>query len=149
MLMGFVHVGHNVTVGNRCVLANNSGLAGHVVIEDKVIISVGTGIHQFCRVGTLSLTGPYMKITRDIPPYSLVEKSAVMGLNIVGLKRNGVDLAVRKSLKAATKCLFFSDKLRAEAVAEVEETYGAVPQVRYLLDFLASSKRGILAGFRK
>lgn len=149
MIMGFAHIGHNVTIGNRCVISNNDVLGGHVVIEDKAIISTGTGIHQFCRIGTMSLTGPYMKITRDIPPYSLIEHTSVMGLNVVGLKRNGVDAPARKALKSAIKTLLFSSKLRAEALAEVEATHGDVPEVKHLLDFFTTSKRGVLNGYRR
>jgi UDP-N-acetylglucosamine acyltransferase len=149
MIMGFAHVGHNVQIGNRCVISNNNIIAGHVVVEDKAIISAGTGVHQFCRVGTMSLTGPYMKIAQDVPPYCLIEKNAVMGLNVIGLKRNGIEKDARKALKGAVKELLFSSKLRSEAIADVETAYGSIPEVMHLLNFFKTTKRGTLNGVRK
>ncbi len=149
MIMGFAHIGHNVTIGDNCVISNNVGLAGHVTLEDKVIISANSGVHQFCRVGTMSLIGPYMKIVKDVPPYSLVERGGVMGLNVIGIKRTGVDATARKALKNAVKTLLFSSKLRADALAEVEDESGTIPEVKHLLEFFKSTTRGILSGVRK
>lgn len=148
MLMAFVHVGHNVKMGNNCTLGNHTVLAGHVTVEGLANLSGYIGVHQFSNVGTLSMTGPYSKVTHDVPPYCLVIDGAVFGLNFVGLKRTGISSETRKALRKAVEALFFSKLLRKEALAKVEAASGEIPEVAHLIEFIRSSKRGLLQGHR-
>lgn len=148
MLMAFVHVGHNVTMGNHCTLANHVGLAGHVTLEDHANMSVYIGVHQFATVGTLSMTGPYSRVTHDVPPYCLVIDGAVYSLNVVGLKRAGLSSGTRRTLRRAVHDIFFSDLLRKDALEKVAEESGDIPEVAHLLSFIRNSRRGLLHGHR-
>jgi len=148
MLMAFVHVGHNVKMGNNCTLGNHAVLAGHVTVEDLANLSGYIGVHQFSNVGTLSMTGPYSKVTHDVPPYCLVIDGTVFGLNFVGLKRAGISSETRKALRKAVETIFFSKLLRKEALAKVEAESGEIPEVAHLIEFIRNSKRGLLPGRR-
>ncbi len=146
MLMAFVHVGHNVTMGNNCTLANHTVLSGHVTVEDRANFSGYAGVHQFCNVGTLSMTGPYSKVTQDVPPYCLIIEGAVFGLNYVGLKRAGISSEAIRSLRKAIQDIFFSKLLRKYALVKIEAESGKIPEVAHLLEFIGKSKRGQLPG---
>ena len=90
--MAMSHIAHDAVVGNEIIVANGTLLAGHVHIEDKVVLSGNVGIHQHCRIGTLAMIGGLSKIVQDIPPYMLVDGSSkVCGINVVGLRRAGFD----------------------------------------------------------
>jgi UDP-N-acetylglucosamine acyltransferase len=148
MLMAFVHVGHNVKMGDNCTLANHAGLAGHVMLEDRVNLSVYIGVHQFSNVGTLSMTGPYSKVTHDVPPYCLIIDGTVYGLNFVGLKRAGISSETIKALRKAVQTIFFSEMLRTDALIQAEAESGKIPEVEHLIEFIKKSKRGLLPGHR-
>lgn len=148
MLMAFVHVGHNVKMGNNCTLANHVGLAGHVTLEECANLSVYIGVHQFSNIGTLSMTGPYSKVTHDVPPYCLVTDGTLFSLNYVGLKRAGISSETIKALREAVQTIFFSKLLRIDGLAKVETELGEIPEVAHLLEFIRKSKRGLLPGHR-
>ncbi len=149
MLMAFVHVAHNASIGHNVTLANHTIISGHVTVEDRATLSGYIGVHQFCRIGTLTMVGGYFKPTQDIPPYALVDHGTVYGINSVGLKRAGVSLEARKALKQAYKLFFFSGKLRNDALSEIELEYGTVPEVAHFIEFARASKRGILPANKK
>lgn len=146
MLMAFAHVGHNVTIGNNCTLANHVVLSGHVTVEDRANMSGYVGVHQFSNVGTLSMTGPYSRVTHDVPPYCLIIDGAVYGLNFVGLKRAGISSETIKALRKAAQTIFFSETLRKDALRQVEAESGGVPEIAHLIEFIRKSKRGLLPG---
>ncbi|MFV2034836.1 MAG: acyl-ACP--UDP-N-acetylglucosamine O-acyltransferase [Halocynthiibacter sp.] len=107
LFMTGAHVGHDVTVGNNVVMANQAALAGHCVIEDDVIIGGLSGVHQFVRVGKGAIIGAVTMVTNDVIPYGLVQgpRGALDGLNLVGLKRGGVDRSDITALRAAYQML--------------------------------------------
>ncbi|MBN2569570.1 MAG: acyl-ACP--UDP-N-acetylglucosamine O-acyltransferase [Deltaproteobacteria bacterium] len=148
MLMAFVHVGHNVTMGNNCTLGNHTVLSGHVTVEDRANLSGYVGVHQFSNVGTLSMTGPYSRVTHDVPPYCLIIDGAVFSVNLVGLRRGGITSETIKTIREAVQTIFFSKMLRKEALAKVESESGDIPEVAHLIKFIRKSKRGLLQGHR-
>ncbi len=147
-LLAYSHVAHDVVLGNHCILSNCAQLAGHVVLEDYVILSGLSGVHQFCRVGAHVMVGGCTKVVQDVPPYTIVDgtPAQLRGLNLVGLQRRGFSKGDIFALKTAYKTLFLKKEsilstqieiLRASDAAENEK-------VRKILDFLQSSERGFV-----
>ncbi len=146
LIMAYSHIAHNCLVGNNCILANAATLAGHVQIDDGAVIGGLVAIHQFCRVGALSIIGGCSKVVQDIPPYSMCDghPAQIRGLNIVGLKRKGFAVEVIISLKKAFKILFFSSLSFSSAFKILEdEGLLKVGEVKILVDFIKSSSRGV------
>lgn len=104
MLQAYVHIAHNCNVGSHVVMSGYSGLAGHVTIEDRAVIGGMTGIHQFVKVGKGSMVGGMSKIVQDVCPFCIVDGNPAhaVGLNVIGLSRNGVAPEVRRDLKRHT-----------------------------------------------
>lgn len=146
LFMTGAHVGHDVQVGNRVVVANQSAFAGHCVIGDDVIIGGLSGVHQFVRIGKGAIIGAVTMVTNDVIPYGLVQgpRGVLDGLNLVGLKRSGVARADITALRAAYQALTqgegaFQDRARRLA-SETSSDY-----VREVVDFvLAASDRSYL-----
>ncbi|MBU1006238.1 MAG: acyl-ACP--UDP-N-acetylglucosamine O-acyltransferase [Candidatus Omnitrophica bacterium] len=148
LLMAYSHVAHDCKIGNGCVIANSGTLAGHVTIEDKVVIGGLTAIHQFARVGKLAMIGGCSKVVQDIPPFSTCDghPSKVYGLNIIGLKRSGMSKDTLFALKQAFKILFYSRLIFKNAFEKVKEEIRDVEEVEYLLTFVKNSERGVCKG---
>lgn len=139
------HVGHNSVVGNDVIIVNGAMLAGHVIVEDKAFISGSCLVHQFTRVGTLSMMQGGAAISKDLPPFCVALRwNEMCGLNIVGLRRAGLTPQERLELKQAYKDLFRSGKTIAAALAEAQKTFSG-KATKVLMDFVASCKRGIPA----
>ncbi len=145
LLMACAHVAHDCHIGNDCVMANYVGLSGHVTIEDRAVIGGLTGIHQFTRVGYLSVIGGCSKVNQDVPPYSMVDgnPATLRGLNIVGLKRAGMASATQLELRRVFKVLFNSGLNRSNAIVQVKEQYNGLAEINRVLEFIQASTRGI------
>lgn len=133
------HVGHDCKVGNKVVLANHASLAGHVEVGDGAIIGGLAGVHQFVRIGEGAIIGALSMVVADVIPFGSVagERPKLAGLNLIGLKRRGLDRATISAIRAAYKALFAEDgtlRTRAEALAERAES----PLVQKILDFVLS-----------
>uniref|UniRef100_A0A831UGK0 Acyl-ACP--UDP-N-acetylglucosamine O-acyltransferase n=1 Tax=Geobacter metallireducens TaxID=28232 RepID=A0A831UGK0_GEOME len=141
------HVGHNCVLGNNIILVNGVLLAGHVEVEDRAIISGNCVVHQFCRIGRFAMMRGLSRSARDVPPFCIMDDThTVRALNIVGLRRNGFDQARIRAIKNAFKLLFLSGLNMQNALAEAERTLKITDDVRYLLDFIKSAKRGVCFG---
>lgn len=146
-LMATSHVGHNCRLGDHIVIANGALLAGHVVVGDSAFISGNCVVHQFVRVGELSLMRGLSGASRDVPPYSIVDwQHTVRGVNSVGLKRAGFDERKIRALKDAFRVLFRKGRNLSLAIRELEIKENLTPQVLALLEFVKSSKRGVCFG---
>ncbi|MEM9715895.1 MAG: acyl-ACP--UDP-N-acetylglucosamine O-acyltransferase [Pseudomonadota bacterium] len=144
-MMG-VHVGHDCTVGNHVILANNASLGGHSVIEDHVVIGALAGVHQFTRVGRGAMIGGLAAVVSDVIPYGTVigERAHLGGLNLVGLKRSGIDRELIDGLRHAYKSMFLSDKAVTEAIEDVRDAAADNHLIAEILDFIdAAGKRRI------
>ncbi len=146
LFMAGCHVAHDVHIGNRVIVVNSSAVAGHCVIEDDVIIGGLSGIHQWVRIGRGAIIGAVSMVTNDVLPYGLVQgpRGELDGLNLVGLKRRGVDRGDITALRAALQMLRQGDgafKDRAERLGdETESKY-----VKEIVDFImGESDRGFL-----
>ena len=145
LFMAYSHIAHDCKVGNNCVIANNGTLAGYVTIEDKAIIGGLVAIHQFVRVGTLSIIGGCSKVVQDIPPYSTCDghPARVYGLNLVGLRRNGISKETIEELNRVFKLLFNSGLTKTHALERIKKEIIPSQEISYLVDFVKNSQRGL------
>lgn len=146
LIMAYCHVAHNCVVGNRVIMSNNATLAGHVIVEDCAIIGGMTPIHQFVRIGRYAMVGGMSRVTHDIPPFTIGAGIPYKfgGLNIVGLKRHGFTLEVRRELSKAFKILYRSQLHIADALKRIEEEVMPLPEIQYFIQFCRSTKRGLM-----
>jgi UDP-N-acetylglucosamine acyltransferase len=145
LLMANSHVAHDVQLGDGCILANSTALAGHVVVEDRVIFGGLSAVHQFTRIGRLAFVSGGAMVTQDVPPYVTVQgdRAEVVGLNTVGLTRAHFDEHAVTRVKGAYKLIFRSKMGLREAVAHVKAEYGGHPEIDHFVAFLEGSERGI------
>ncbi len=145
LFMAYSHVAHDCVVGSGCVLANAATLAGHVEVGDHVIIGGLVAVHQFTRLGKHAFLAGGAMVVMDVPPYCTAQgdRAELAGLNTVGLSRHGFSDEQVARVKDAYKLLFRSKLGLNEALARVKAEHGAHPEIAHLLEFIASSKRGI------
>jgi UDP-N-acetylglucosamine acyltransferase len=146
LLLAYVHIAHNCIVGNGVTMSNLTQLAGHVVVEDHATFGGVSGTHQFVRVGRFSFVGGMTKLTRDVPPFFLVEgnPARVYGLNSVGLRRAGFAADELSELKECYKIMYHSERNTSQALAALKEVV-KTEAGRHLVAFVeAESARGIL-----
>ena len=138
------HIAHNCRIGNRTVIASCALVAGYVDVEDQAFISGGVVIHQYSRIGRLTMIGGNTRVNSDLPPYFLYTdfNVAAHGLNLVGLKRAGFSEADIQALKTAYRLLYRSG-LKLDAALRRIETEVPTEHTRHLVAFIRSSKRGI------
>ncbi len=146
LLMEGMHVAHDAVVGNGCIIGNTTKIAGEVVIDDFAIISACVLIHQFCHVGSYVMVGGGTRTSQDIPPYCMAarEPVAYCGLNLVGLRRRGFSRELIENIHNTYRLLYQRGKLREECLQEIRETVPMSLEIEYILDFVTSSKRGII-----
>jgi UDP-N-acetylglucosamine acyltransferase len=145
LIMAYCHVAHDCDVGNDVVMANAATLAGHVVVEDFAIIGGLTGVHQFVRVGRMSITGGCSKIGQDVPPYTMADGNPLQihGLNVVGLRRRGIPSEEQNRLKEMFRILYRMDLATNQAVERILETHPFEGVVAEMVSFIRCSDRGI------
>ncbi|MDL2264031.1 acyl-ACP--UDP-N-acetylglucosamine O-acyltransferase [Synergistaceae bacterium OttesenSCG-928-I11] len=145
MIMEGCHLGHNVRIGEHCTVANKVGFSGHVEAGDYVVVGGLTGFHQFVKIGSYAMVGGLAKVTKDIPPYSMVDghPARVYGLNVIGLRRRGFSQEQRTKIKNIYRLLYDRHMRRTEAVAAVESRYGGDEHGAVIVAFLKSLKRGL------
>jgi UDP-N-acetylglucosamine acyltransferase len=147
LLMAYVHVAHDVQVGNHVVLANAVTLGGHVLVGDWATIGASTGVHQFCRVGRHAIIGGYSVVTQDVLPFSntVSEREInVYGANKIGLERRGFERDTIEKLQTALRLLTRAGLNTSQAVERIHAEIPACPEVEELLEFIAASKRGVV-----
>ena len=146
LIMTGAHVGHDARIGNRVILVNNVAIAGHVVLGDDVIVGGLSGVHQFVRIGQGAIIGAVTMVTNDVIPYGLVQapRGELDGLNLVGLKRRGVDRAGITQLRAAYQMLAQGEGTFHERAARLSDDFDSA-LVREIAEFiLAASDRSFL-----
>ncbi|MFI5238854.1 MAG: acyl-ACP--UDP-N-acetylglucosamine O-acyltransferase [Gemmatimonadales bacterium] len=144
-IMSYVHLAHDCHVGEGVVLANMVQLAGHVTVEDRVILSGVTAVHQFTRVGRNAIVGGCTRVSKDVPPFvkAVGNPMKLYGLNSIGLRRNGFSPETILQLKRAYRLLFRSELNLAQAVERVNAEVEQIPEVVQLVQFVESSERGV------
>ncbi len=151
-LMAYSHVGHDSIIKSDCIITSFSALAGHTVVDDKVVFGGFSGTHQFVRVGKLAMIGAGSFPTKDVPPFVLITgvDARIAGLNIVGLRRAGIPSHEIEKLKKALK-IYLDISLKIEEVEqEIKKIDSNSDLIKYFCDFIRTpSKRGLIRKSKK
>jgi UDP-N-acetylglucosamine acyltransferase len=143
LLMVGAHLGHNVRVGSHVILANNVLIGGYAEIQDRVFIGGGSAVHQFTRLGTVSLVQGVSAVSKDIPPYSIaVGKNSVTAINVIGLRRAGFNAGLRNEIKSAFELFYRSGLNSKQSLEEAAKRVWATETMTFW-NFVATSKRGV------
>jgi UDP-N-acetylglucosamine acyltransferase len=140
LIMTGAHVGHDAQIGNRVILVNQVAIAGHCVLGDDVIVGGLSGVHQFVRIGQGAIIGAVTMVTNDVIPYGLVQapRGELDGLNLVGLKRRGVERGEITALRAAYQMLAQGEGTFLDRARRLGEETDSV-HVREVTDFILSA----------
>ena len=147
LLMAYVHVAHDVHVGNYVTLANGVTFAGHVTIDDYANIGAHSGVHQFCRVGRHSIIGGYSVVVQDVLPFSNTvseREIRVFGANRIGMERAGFSSETIEGLQTALRLLTRAGLNTSQALERIQAEVPDTPELRELIDFIRSSERGVI-----
>jgi UDP-N-acetylglucosamine acyltransferase len=146
MLLVGCHIGHDATVGDQVIFTNGAMAAGHTLIEDNVILGAMVGVHQFGRVGRYAMIGAGAMLSKDAPPFALVQgdRARLISLNLVGLRRAGFSTEQVTNLKKAYRHLFWRSDPMEERLASISGIVDQDEFVRCLVEFVEQSKRGLV-----
>ena len=144
-ILAYCHVAHNVTLGNFVVMSNVATLAGHVCVEDYAVVGGLAAIHQFCRIGRMSMIGGCSKVVQDVAPFMIVDgnPAETRAVNKVGLERQGASDALQAAMRQACKILFREGLAMSNAVARIESDLPSLPEIQHLVRFVRGSTRGV------
>lgn len=149
LFLAYGHIAHDCIVGNRVVASNAVGLAGHVIVEDDVVLGANSGVHQFCRIGSYAMISAYAKVVQDIVPFCIADgqPGLIRSINKVGLERKGFTAEQLDRVKQLYRLLFRDGLNRTQALEKlaVHEHAGSA-EFRRILEFAAKSERGIAPG---
>lgn len=145
LLMESMHVAHDCVLGNGIIVGNSTKFAGEVTVDDNAIISASVLCHQFCHIGGYVMIQGGSRFSQDIPPYIIAGKEPIRfaGLNLVGLRRRGFSNELIDHIHQAYR-LLYSKGILAEGIKEIEANLTITPEIQYIIDFVKSSKRGII-----
>jgi UDP-N-acetylglucosamine acyltransferase len=151
LLMAYVHVAHDCIVGDNCILANNVNLAGHIEIEDWVVVGGMTAVHQFVKLGKHAFISGGSLIRKDVPPYvkAAREPLSYVGINSVGLRRRGFTTEQINNIQDIYRYLFVRSNNTSKALAAIERDLVATPERDEIIDFCRNSVRGIIKGYSR
>ena len=144
-IMAYCHIAHNCLLGNNIIMVNQASLTGHCVVEDRAFLSGMTGFHQFSRIGTLAMVSALSAFNKDIPPYVICggRPGVAQGLNVVGMRRAGINLETRTEIKRAYKILYRSGLNITNALEQIKKECHSA-EVKHFVEFIENSKRGII-----
>ena len=145
LLMENMHVAHDCILGSNLIIGNSTKFAGEVVVDDNAIISATVLAHQFCRVGSYVMIQGGSRFSQDIPPYIIAGREPIRyaGINVVGLRRRGFSNEMIELIHEAYR-IIYSEGTREENIQKLRSTLKITPEIEYLIDFVQSSKRGIV-----
>ena len=146
LLMEGVHVAHDAIVGSNCIIGNSTKMAGEIIIDDNAIVSAAVLMHQFCRVGSYVMLQGGSRFSKDIPPYIIAGRDpiAYCGINIVGLRRHGFSNELIDNVHNAYRIIYQSGLNVSDALEKVKNEIPSSPEIEYIIEFVQSSKRGII-----
>ena len=139
------HVAHDAQVGSDCVFANSAAVAGHSQVGDGAMLSGLCALHQSGRIGRLALVGGGAMCAQDVPPFTIAQgdRAKLFGLNVMGLRRAGIQSETITHLKSAWRLLFTSGLSMRVAMNRTLEQFGTTDEVRELIEFVNASQRGV------
>ena len=140
------HIAHDCTIGNCCIIANNGTLAGHVTLDDFVIVGGMSAIHQFVVIGSHVMLGGGSMVSQDVPPYIMAQGNHAQpfGVNLEGLKRRGFEKTTMHAIRNVYKLIYRSGKTIEEVLPEIEQYAETEAAVSLFLNFFKRSTRGII-----
>lgn len=147
LLMANSHIAHDCIIGDHNIFANSVAVAGHVHIDNYVIMSGMCGVHQFCKIGSHAMISTASILLKDVPPYVMITGGAsptVCGLNVEGLKRRGISAEAIQWLRRAYKVIYRQGLRLEEAIIVLRDMEAECPEIKLFSDFLARSERGIV-----
>ncbi|MBN2371657.1 MAG: acyl-ACP--UDP-N-acetylglucosamine O-acyltransferase [Vicinamibacteria bacterium] len=146
LFMAYAHVAHDCRVGDNTIFGNGATLAGHVEVQDWANIGAYSGVHQFCRVGVHAFLGGFTVATKDVLPYSKTvgNRARIYGVNTVGLVRRGFSREAVAQVRTVFRVLMLSKLNTADAIRRIDENGPRTPEARVVVDFIRSSKRGVV-----
>lgn len=146
LLMAQAHVAHDCRLGNEIIMANAATLAGHVEIADRASVGAYSGVHQFCRIGLEAFVGGYSVVVKDAMPFAIIQgnHAKCYGMNRLGMKRRGYSKGTTEKLNHAFHLLLSSKLNTSQAVERIREEISECREVNILVDFIETSKRGVV-----
>ena len=149
-IMAYCHIAHNCELGNKIIMVNQASLTGYCVVEDQAFLSGMTGFHQFMRIGRLAMVSALSACNQDIPPFVTCggRPAMAIGINLVGLRRAGIEESVRREIKQAYKYLYRSELGLSNALEKIKSEFSS-PEVKHFVEFIESSKRGIIGSSKE
>ena len=150
LLMAYVHIAHDCIIGDNCILANSVQVAGHVVMGDYAIIGGTSGVHQFVHIGKHCIVAGGSTVLQDVPPYSKAGRSPLSyhGLNLIGLRRRGFPAEKIDRIKNMYSKLYSEGLNLTMAINDIEEGFPASEERDTIIEFVRSSERGLIRGYR-
>ena len=145
LLMENMHIAHDCIIGNNCIIGNSTEFAGEVVVDDCAIISAEVLFHQFCHIGGYVMVQGGSRSSQDIPPYVICGKEPIKfaGLNLVGLRRRGYSNEQIETIREAYRLLYSKGVLK-DGIEEIKANLPITPEVKYIIEFVETSQRGII-----
>jgi len=146
LIMSYVHVAHDCTIGKHCILVSYVGIAGETDVDDWAILGGGVKAHQFTRIGCHAMVGGTCGVNKDVPPFALCarEPLAFAGVNIVGLRRRGFSSDVIRNIKDIYDTIYYQGFNITDGCAKVEAGFPDSEEKEIILKFIRGSKRGIV-----
>ncbi len=146
LLMETVHIAHDAIIGNNCIIGNGTKVAGEVTIDDNSIVSAGVLMHQFCHIGGYGMLQGGARFSNDIPPYIIAGRDPIRysGINTIGLRRRGFSNEAINTIHDAYRIIYQQGLNRKEALEKIEAELPMTDEIRYIVDFIRNSKRGII-----
>ncbi len=149
LIMSYVHIAHDCHLKDRVIMGSYAGLAGEVDVDSWAIISPGSLVHQFVRIGTHVMIQGGSKVTKDVPPYALAGRDPVSftGINSIGLRRRGFENDVIYAIQEVYRIIYQRGLNISDAVDFVEANLPASKERDEIILFIRESKRGIIRGY--
>lgn len=150
LLMAYVHVAHDCSIGRNSILANNVNLAGHITVGNHVVLGGIVAVHQFVKIGDHAMVGGGSLVRKDVPPFvkAAREPLSYVGVNVTGLKRRGFTQDQIHRIQDIYRILFVKGNNVSQALKTIRETVEQSPEKDVIVQFVDQAERGIMRGFR-
>lgn len=149
LLMAYSHIAHDSILGNSIIVGNATQLAGEVEVDDFAILSGGTLVHQFTRIGKHVMIQGGTRLGKDIPPFIIAGREPVCysGVNLIGLRRHNFSNEKINEIQEIYRLIYQSGYNFTDAIAKIEVTFERTPEMELIVDFVKDSPRGIVRGY--
>ncbi len=146
LFMAYVHIAHDCVIGNHTIFANNATIAGHVIVQDHAILGGFTAVHQFCQIGSYSMSGMCTAINKDVPAFVLVQgnMAKARGMNFENMRRRGLDPKLIMQLRTAYKIVYKQGISLEQAILKLKQLEPRSAELQLFISTLQSSQRGIV-----